>query len=120
MNIAQVIVPKNMTHLLQLLGLMTNTSEKKMEKECFSEYFTKAVTKEMLRDPKRDVTTIEVDLLLSALKPKHAKVMRKVYGFLQSEKGCDVTKAGWRAAGITDVLKEARDTGCTSMNPFSL
>ena len=47
------------------------------------------------------------------LKPEHAKVMRKVYEFLQSEKGCDVIKAGWRAAGITDVLKEARDTGCT-------
>ena len=46
--------------------------------------------------------------------------MRKVYEFLQSEKDCDVIKAGWRAAGITDVLKEARDTGCTVMNSFSL
>ena len=63
---------------------------------------------------------IEADLRLSALTPEHAKVMRKVYEFLQSEKGCDVIKAGWRAAGITDVLKEGRDTGCTSMNPFSL
>ena len=74
----------------------------------------------MLHDPKRDETTIEVDLLLSTLKPEHAKVMRKVYEFLQSEKGCDVITAGWRAAGITYVLKEAIDTGCTSMNPFSL
>ena len=75
--------------------------------------------KEMLHDPKRDITAIEVDLGLSTLKPEHAKVMRKVYEFLQSEKGCDVIKAGWKAAGITDVLKEARDTCCTSMNPFS-
>ena len=74
----------------------------------------------MLRDPKRDVTTIEFDLRLSSLKPEHAKVMRKVYEFLQSEKGCDVIKAGWTAAGITDVLKEERTTGCTSVNPFSL
>ena len=102
-----------MTHLLQPLHLTTNTSVKKMEKKCFSGYFTNAITKEMLCDPKRDVTTIEVDLPLSALKPEHAKVMRKVYEFLQSEKDCDVIKAGWRAAGITDVLKEARDTGCT-------
>ena len=114
LNIVQVMVPKNMTHLLQPL----DASVKKMKKKCFSEYFTNAITKEMLRDPKRDVTTIEVDL--STLKPEHAKVMRKVYEFLQSEKGCDVIKAGWRPAGITDVLKEARDTGCTSMNPFSL
>ena len=74
----------------------------------------------MLRGPKRDVTAIEVDLRLSNLKPEHAKVMRKVYGFLQSEKTGDVIKVGWRAAGITDVLKEATDTGCTSMGPFSL
>ena len=33
--------------------------------------------------------------------------------FLQSEKGCDVIKAGWGAAGTKDVLKKVRDTGCT-------
>ena len=29
-----------------------------------------------------------------------------------------VMEAGWRAAGITDVLKEARRTGCTSTKPI--
>ena len=91
-----------------------------MEKKCFSEYFTNVITKDMLRDPKRNVTTIAVDLRLSTLKPVHAKVMRKVYTFLQSEKVCDVIKADWRAAGITDALKEARDTGCTSHCSFLL
>ena len=57
----------------------------------------------MLRDLKWDVTTTEVDLQLSTLKPEHAKVMRKVYKIMQSEKGCDVIKADWRATGITDV-----------------
>ena len=99
---------------------MTNISVKKMEKKYFSEYFTNAITKEMLCDPKRSVPTIEVDLRLSTLKPEHAKVNRKVYEFLHSEKGCDVIKAGWRVAGMTDVLKEATDTDFTSMNPFSL
>ena len=33
--------------------------------------------------------------------------------FVQSEKGCDVIKAGWGAAGTKDVLKKVRDTGCT-------
>ena len=114
------MVPKNITLLLQPLDLTTNVSAKKMEKKCFCEYFTNATTKEMLRDPKRDVTTIEIDLRLSTLKSEHTKVMRKVYKFLQSEKGCHMIKADWRAAGIADVLKEASDTGCTSMNPFSL
>ena len=86
------MVPKNMTHLLQPLDLTTNGSVNKMEKKCFSKYFTNAITKEILCDPKREVTTIEVDLPLSTLKPDHAKMMRKVYEFLQSEKGCDVIK----------------------------
>ena len=80
------MVPKNMTHLLQPLDLTANASVRKMEKKCFSEYFKNAITKEMLRDPKRDVTTIEVDLRLSTLKPEHARVMRN---------------------------KVARDTGCS-------
>ena len=71
-------------------------------------------------DPKRDATTIEVALRSSTLKLKHTQVMRKVYEFLQSEKGCDVIKVGWRAAGITNVLKGARDTGCILMNSFTL
>ena len=85
LNIVQVMVPKNMTHLLQPLDLTTNVSMKKMEKKCLSEYFTNAIKKEMLGDPKRDVTMIEVDFRLSTLKPEHAKVMKKVYEFLQSE-----------------------------------
>ena len=67
-------------------------------------------------DPKRDATTIEVRTYIL----EHTQVMRKVYEFLQSEKGCDVIKVGWRAAGITNVLKGARDTGCTLMNSFTL
>ena len=120
------MVPKNMNHLLQPLDLTTNASVKKMDEygsngsDEESEYFTNTITKEKLRDPKRNVTTIEVDLQLSNSKLEHAKVMRKVYGFLKSEKGFDVTKTVWRADSITDVLKEARDTGSTLMKPFSL
>ena len=72
LNIVQVMVRKYMTHLLQPLDLATNASVKKMKKKCFSEYFTNPITKEMLRDPKQDITTIEVDLWLSTLKPEHA------------------------------------------------
>ena len=52
LNIVQVMVPKNMTHLLQPLDLTVNASVMKMERKCFSEYFTNAITKEMLHDPK--------------------------------------------------------------------
>ena len=75
LNIISVMVPKNMTHLLQPLDLSTNGTVKKMEKLAFSEYFTSCITEEMLRDPGKDVMTIEVDLKLSTLKPRHSKLM---------------------------------------------
>jgi hypothetical protein len=51
-----------MTHLLQPLDLTTNASAKKMEKRGFSDHFTSTITEAMLKNPQRDVTTIEVDL----------------------------------------------------------
>ena len=32
----------------------------------------------MLRNPGKDVTTIEIDLKLSTLKPRHGKLMKEV------------------------------------------
>ena len=39
-NIVSVMVPNNLTHLLQPLDLTTNGSFKKIEKAAFSNYFT--------------------------------------------------------------------------------
>ena len=48
----------------------------------------------LTNDPDRDVTTIQVDLCLSTLKPRHAKVMTDMYQHLKSEKGKEIIKAG--------------------------
>ena len=42
-GIETVMVPKNMTHLLQPLDLTTNASFKKFEKRAFSDYFTSCI-----------------------------------------------------------------------------
>ena len=109
-----------MTHLLQPLDLATNASFKKYEKRAFSEYFTTCIMEALRNDPYRDVTTIQVDLLLSTLKPRHAKVMTDFYQHLQSEKGKEIIKAGWKAADITDILRDApAGNGNTiGLNPF--
>ena len=57
------------------LDLTKNTSVKKMDKSSFSDYFTSTITETLDKDPQRDVTTIEVDLKLSTLKPIHAKLL---------------------------------------------
>ena len=38
-------------------------------------------------EPDGDVTSIEVDLRLSTLKPRHAKVMIELYDYLKTEDG---------------------------------
>ena len=89
-GIESAMVPKNMTHLLQPLDLTTNASFKKYEKRAFSEYFTPCIMEALTNYPDRDVTTIKVDLRLSTLKPRHAKVMTDMYQHLKSEKGKEI------------------------------
>ena len=119
-QIESVMVPKNMTHLLQPLDLTTNASFKKFEKRAFNEYFTSCIMKALEIDPDREVASIEVDLRLSTLKPRHAKVMIELYDHFQTEAGKKVIKAGWKAAGITDNLANARKNNENPIkdNPF--
>jgi hypothetical protein len=114
------MVPKNMTHLLQPLDLTTNGSLKKFEKKSFSNYFSSSITEALKADPNRDVTTIKVDLRLFVLKPFHDNVVKKVYYYFQTEKGQEVIMNGWRAAGITESLRQTREkqTNSVNLNPF--
>ena len=119
-GIESVMVPKNMSHLLQPLDSTTNASFKKYEKRPFSEYFTPCIMEALTNDPDRDVSTIKADLRLLTLKLRHAKVMTDMYHHLKSEKGKEIIKAGWRAVGITGVLKDAREGNGNTirLNPF--
>ena len=109
LNIKDVEVPKNLTHLLQPLELTTNGVVKKMEQRDFSNYFTNCITEALLADPKRNVTTIKVDLKLSTLKPIHAKTVSKEYEHLKSDNGKQVILNGFRAARIREAVKKIRE-----------
>ena len=106
-----------MIHLLQPLDLTTNASLKKIVKRGFSKYFSSSIMKVLKEDPTRDVTTIKVDLRLSVLKALHANVMKEAYHL----KGKEVIWNGWRAAGITESLRQTREKNENSvnLNPFS-
>ena len=100
LNIMSVMVPKNMKHLLQPLDLSTKGDVKNMEKRAFSDYF-------MMRNTKKDVTTIEIDLRLSTLKPRHVKLMKYLYEYLLTDmKGSSIILSGWRSAGILDCVEK--------------
>ena len=71
-------------------------------------------------DPDIDVTTINVDLKLSTLKPLHEATVWKVYNFLKTEKGKNIILAGWKSSGITEALQEARASIVVpSLNPYN-
>ena len=101
-----VMVLKNMTRLWQPLVLSTNASSKKIEKRAFSKYFSSSIMEALKEDSTRDVTTIKVDLQLSVLKSLHANVMKEAYQFFESLKGKEMILNGWRAAGITESLRQ--------------
>ena len=115
-GIESLMVPKNMTHLLQPLDLTTNASLKKIEKRAFSKYFSSSFMEELKEDPTSDFTTIKFDLQLSVLKPLHANVMEQAYQFIESLEGKEVILNGWRAAEITESLRQTHKKNENSVN----
>ena len=62
LNIEYVLVPKHMSHLLQLEDLATNDAMKQMENRAFSDYFTDCILRKLLKDLGKDITTVDVNL----------------------------------------------------------
>ena len=89
-GIESIMVPKNVAHLLQPLDLTANASLKMIENRAFSKHFSSSILKALKEDPTRDVTTMKVDLRLSALKPLHADVMKEAEQFFEFLKGKEV------------------------------
>ena len=89
-----------------------------MEKKEFSNYFTSAITKEMLIDPHRDVTTIKVDLKLSTLKPLHLTTLNKIFNFFKTGDGEAIVKSVFQATGITKVIGKAREGNVLPLDPY--
>ena len=119
-GIESVMVPKNMTHLLQPLDLTKNASLKKIEKRTFSKYFSSSIMEALKQNPTRDVTTIKVDLRLSVLKLLRDNVMKEAYQFFESLKDKEMILSGWRGAGITESLRQTREANENSVSLNSL
>ena len=115
------MVPRTMTYLLQPLDLTTNGSLKKIEKTALSKCFSSLIMEALKENPTRDVTTVKVDLRLSALKPLNANVIKVAYKFFESFKGKEVILNGWSAAGVVESLRQTREKyeHSANLNPFS-
>lgn len=92
-----------MTHFFQPLDLTVNGAAKQFMKNSFTEYYANSIREQML-DNGKQLDEIEVDLRLSILKPLHAQWLIQMYNYFTTKKGKDITKNGWKKAGIADLF----------------
>lgn len=118
-NVETSDVPKNLTHLLSPLDLTVNKSIKLIERQEFTSYFTVNVARALQRNPGVDVADIELDTRKTVMRPLHAQSLCKVYSFFATPQGKLIIANGWRAAGITDAVKDARATVSDILDPFA-
>ena len=111
-HIKHVKVPANMTNLFQPLDLAINRSAKAFMKKEFTEWCSLEIMKQL--DSGKNAEEIEVKLLLSKLKPFHASWLIELYNNFTSTVGKEIIANGWKAAGITDTIKN----GSSSLDPI--
>ena len=99
---------KNMTHIFAPLDLTVNRSMKQLERKEFPTYYSNCISEQLKSNPNRSIEEVVVDTKLSTVKPLHARTMAKAYDFFRSAQGRKIIASGWRAAGITEALKHAR------------
>ena len=61
---------------------------------------------------------IEVELLLSKLKPLHPSWLIELYNHFTSSTGKEIIPNGWKAAGITNAIKN-NSSSLDPLDPFS-
>ena len=118
-NIITADVPKNLTHLLSPLDLTVNKSIKLLERKEFTSYFTENVARALQQNPEMDVADIQLDTRKTVMRPLHARSLCKVYRFFATPRGKMIIANGWRAAGITNAVKDARTTVSDLLDPFA-
>ena len=101
-NIVIVNVPANMTKLYQPLDLTVNGFSKRFLKDKFNLWYSQQISKQLAEGIVLE--DVQIKLLLSTLKPLHAGWLIDLYNEMTPDKGVEIIKNGWRAAGIADAL----------------
>ena len=97
-----VNVPANMTRYFQPFDLTINRQSKQfLLKKKFKEWYSKQVTSQLAQGA--NVYDIEVKLILSVLKPIHARWLISLYDHFQNNCSNSIKK-GFRITGIDDIL----------------
>ena len=113
--ISVVNVAANKTKFYQPLDLTVNGYAKRYTKDKFNKWYTGQVTR-LLNDGKQ-IENVDIPLCLSTLKPIHAEWMVSLFNQMPTEEGKEIILSGWRAAGISDIIKLGSG-GMPTLDPF--
>ena len=115
-NIEVVLVPANMTGLLQPLDLTVNGYANEYCKSKFNHWYISEITKQM--DDGKSVEEIDDKLQLNRLKPLHAEWLAELYNQMTTKEGKDIIISGWKSAGIPQAICTG-SANLESLDPFS-
>ena len=114
-NILIVNVPRNMTKYYQPLDLTVNGYSKRFLKNKFNEWYSFQVSKQLAEGVMLE--NVQVKLNLTILKPIHAGWLVDFYNHMTTDKGFDIIKNGWKAAGTTNAIHLGLNN-LPSVDPF--
>lgn len=95
-NVHVVYIPPSCTDKLQPLDLSVNSVFKQHMKSSFEDFYASAVSKQLKINP--DLTSVDINLKLSTVKPLHAKWLVGSFDKLNLDKSA--IQRGWIEAGI--------------------
>ena len=91
---------------------------RRSKKKEFSNDIASIITKEMLIDSSRDVTTIKIDLKLSILKPLHLNTLIQILNYFKTSDVESIIKSGFQATGITNAIAISMTRDMPSLNRY--
>ena len=114
-NILIVNVPRNMTKYYQPLDLTVNGYSKRFLKNKLNEWYSFQVSKQLADCVMLE--NVQVKLNLTILKPIHAGWLVDFYNHMTTDKGFNIIKNGWKAAGTTNAIRLGLND-LPSVDPF--
>ena len=96
-----------------------NKSIKLLERQKFTNHFTDCGGSLQL-NLEMDVADIKIDTRRSVMRSMHARSLCNVFGLFETDHGRQIIANGWRAAGITEAVRDARSTVADIIDPLKM
>ena len=100
-----VIIPRSLTNKFQPLDVSVNKVAKSLISDKYNYWLANEVLKQLRAG--KTAADVKVSLKLSVIKPLHAKWIVNLYNTLKDDK--EMAMNGFRGAGITEAIENAKD-----------